>query len=334
MLSENATAKLEAAAFVPVEFVRLREVTEQTLRLAEAMGVDPEGEIPDDLIDQAAARVTCYARTCNALLDAVEILSLDATPDDNGLVDPADLVRQLGAMVRQLSERNDAVATAAAKAAHRARAHAGVLSAAATTLAEVAGLASHKGPIDVMSQTADLVRELRAREKRAEPTDHLADCAIAATTLSNTVINAAERIAEMACAKAAGLHPSPFTLPTSMDRQRAEEINAACLYHSMYAADDEMRPAGDPPDLSKYTLREMLDAADVIRNLDERDEAGHKIIRTVCDPRQLAALFCAVRWTPEPAGKWAHPVAVVGRAAVCVVDVTEKEGADDEQQTD
>ena len=71
--------------------------------------------------------------------------------------------------------------------------------------------------------------------------------------------------------------------------ERAHEINSAMLRASMWA----MGFGGDEcPDLSEYSLREMLDAGVIVS--DERPSSGK--IECICDDRMVAALYTLTHW--------------------------------------
>jgi hypothetical protein len=76
---------------------------------------------------------------------------------------------------------------------------------------------------------------------------------------------------------------------TEMDLDRARQIVAACVNHSLFRMGVIEEP---PPSLAEYSLGELLEANEMIRaQNDEVDAAGNRKIQIVCDDRLIAALY-------------------------------------------
>ena len=80
-----------------------------------------------------------------------------------------------------------------------------------------------------------------------------------------------------------------------MDLNRAIEINDACCAHAMWEIGlrEEV-----PPSLEGYSLREMLDAVDMVKANDENAPAenGMRRITSTCADRMIAGLYVLYNW--------------------------------------
>ena len=94
-----------------------------------------------------------------------------------------------------------------------------------------------------------------------------------------------------------------------MTQERAVQINDALMAHVWFR---EGLRTDLPPSLAEFSLREMLDASEMV--------AG---VRMHCDPRLVAALYVAVHYPASPGAgleefeviAWANNTAVVTVAA-------------------
>ena len=99
----------------------------------------------------------------------------------------------------------------------------------------------------------------------------------------------------------------------SLPLPRAREIVAACTAHEYVRMGISQGPA---PDLTGYTLLEMVQAQQVVRAAN----TGSSSISMVCDDRLVAALYLAAN-DQDPGDPPYHPRAVVGRTAVVTVQL-------------
>lgn len=77
---------------------------------------------------------------------------------------------------------------------------------------------------------------------------------------------------------------------------------------------------GDPPDLSRYSLRELLDANDMVRDFGETvHEDGRSSIPMKCADRLIAALYAATHFPAYPQDAIESIVVGRGKALLCVV---------------
>ncbi len=98
-----------------------------------------------------------------------------------------------------------------------------------------------------------------------------------------------------------------------MTIERAHEIVAVCLAHFLY---QEGLNEKELPSLADYSLREMLEANEIVENLNQ---PGTQTVYVHCDPRYLAALYVAHHFDPDPP-KDCTPIAFGPKSAVLVVE--------------
>jgi hypothetical protein len=103
----------------------------------------------------------------------------------------------------------------------------------------------------------------------------------------------------------------------SISIERAHEINSAMMAHVWFR---EGLRTDEPPSLGGYSLREMLDAVDRVKELNAAAESqeGRKTVHMTCDPRLVAALYVAYHYPGEDPGN-CLAVALGNGCAVLVV---------------
>lgn len=102
-----------------------------------------------------------------------------------------------------------------------------------------------------------------------------------------------------------------------MTESRAHEIVAVCLAHFLY---QEGLNEKELPSLGDYSLKEMLEANEIVKSLNDGPSVGG--LRTVyvhCDPRYLAALYVAYHYDPDPVTS-CTPIAFGPKSALLVVE--------------
>ena len=83
---------------------------------------------------------------------------------------------------------------------------------------------------------------------------------------------------------------------------------------------------GEPPSIEDYTLRDLLDANDLVRELNraEDHELGPRVIQVVCDERLIAALYVAQHYgTSAPENP--EDIVVVNGKGLFLFDIPECE---------
>ena len=96
--------------------------------------------------------------------------------------------------------------------------------------------------------------------------------------------------------------------------ERAQAIVEACIAHVWYreGISDER-----PPSLAEYSLRELLDANEMLAGHETRG-GDRRHISVHCDPRLVAALYVAYHYPPEDPHD-CTPVAYGPESAVVIV---------------
>jgi hypothetical protein len=113
----------------------------------------------------------------------------------------------------------------------------------------------------------------------------------------------------------------PPTAASDLTLGRAREINRA-MVDAVLFMQGVTEDRDGLKDLSGYTLREMIDAAGVIKAAEELE---HKFLPSgaprsfamVCDDRLVAALYCAAHYQARP-GEKARVVGISKQTAVLV----------------
>lgn len=104
----------------------------------------------------------------------------------------------------------------------------------------------------------------------------------------------------------------------AMELARAHKIVGDCVQNAMRA----MGLYDDAPDLSGYSLEEMLEAGRLV-SAENLDGPGPKEIHVVCDPRLLAALYVAHHYDGDAPNR-AEPIAYGPGTAVVVVKTEDR----------
>lgn len=112
-----------------------------------------------------------------------------------------------------------------------------------------------------------------------------------------------------------------------MELEKAQKIVKACVAHRMYdmgVVDEE------PPSLYEYSLRELLEANDRVREENENQpKEGVMSFQTVCDDRLVAALYTIYHYEAER-GTSIEPICMLGeKALLCARMTPETMVADD-----
>jgi hypothetical protein len=108
-----------------------------------------------------------------------------------------------------------------------------------------------------------------------------------------------------------------------MDRERAYEVNAAMVRVQMFS----MGLEEICPDVSVYSLAEMVQAARVIKAIEDAETSpdGSQTITVTCDDRLVAAIYAMTHHDGEPNGNPKPILVAHGKALVCV-DVSKLKG--------
>jgi hypothetical protein len=115
----------------------------------------------------------------------------------------------------------------------------------------------------------------------------------------------------------------------AMPLDRANEINAACC--SLALSQLGILPDPDRPahSIADYTLAELLEASRAIQAAEEeakktRQPGEGYTLHTTCDDRLLAALYACQHYEGQDQEEGIEPIAVIGRKALCVVNLPER----------
>lgn len=106
--------------------------------------------------------------------------------------------------------------------------------------------------------------------------------------------------------------------------KKARVIVANCVHHRMHDMGILEEP---PPSLEDYSLRELLDANHLVRDLNTERPDGPSDYshQTMCDDRLIAALYTAYHYEAQPESQ-VEPIVNVGNKALCCVRVKYGEG--------
>lgn len=106
-----------------------------------------------------------------------------------------------------------------------------------------------------------------------------------------------------------------------MTRERAQQIVDACAAHTWYDMGIREEP---PPSLEEYSLRELLEANEMMAGQDgkTKNPDGSTNSTLHCDDRLVAALYVLYHYPPNEPGN-VECVAHNGRAGVFVLPGTE-----------
>lgn len=101
-----------------------------------------------------------------------------------------------------------------------------------------------------------------------------------------------------------------------MTIEEARDIVRACTAHTMYmmgVADEQ------PPSLEGYTLRQLLDANDMVKEADRNQSGdGPRTMQVVCADRLIAALYTAYHY-PGDSPESIEPIAHAPGRVVAVI---------------
>jgi hypothetical protein len=113
-----------------------------------------------------------------------------------------------------------------------------------------------------------------------------------------------------------------------MTAERADEINAAMVAHTMFEMG--LRP-DPPPSLAGYTLQEMLEAGKIVAAEDDAKPCP-KAVRTVCAERMVAALYTMTHYDPSDL-EHINLLHHNGKVGIAVVRLPEGFGEDPDEET-
>ena len=107
-----------------------------------------------------------------------------------------------------------------------------------------------------------------------------------------------------------------------MTRERAQQIVDACAAHTWYDMGIREEP---PPSLQEYSLRELLEANEMMAGKDgkTKNPDGSTNSALHCADRMVAALYVLYHYPPVRELSDAEPVVQNGRAGVFVLPGTE-----------
>src|SRR5262249_14680855 len=115
-------------------------------------------------------------------------------------------------------------------------------------------------------------------------------------------------------ASAAASHMNSSSHAPSMSLDRAWEIVASCAAHVWFQDGADMTP---PPSLEDYSLQELLDANQIVRNSSMQRIEGGTILDVSCDDRLVAALYVLYHYRPDDLTK-VEPIVIKCDSAVGV----------------